>query len=263
MKHRVRRQWGQNFLKDSNLLNKLVALIDPEPEDFILEIGPGEGALTKKLSQKVSKLTAVEIDERLYSTLASQNELKHCTFINDDFLKTSWNDYGLGSQGIRVVGNIPYNITSPIIFKLLENRSKWKDAHLMVQKEVADRLAAKPGGKEYGRLTVMVQSQANVEKLITIPPDVFVPKPKVDSIFISIKPHSRFKMDEKMYARFDAVVRAAFGQRRKMLRNSLADFDLTKVKSINFNLRPETLSVEEFVLLSNKIGRINPVEIPG
>ena len=147
--------------------------------------------------------------------------------------------------------------------KMLENRSKWKDAHLMVQKEVADRLAAKPGGKEYGRLTVMVQSQANVEKLITIPPDVFVPKPKVDSIFISIKPHSRFKMDEKMYARFDAVVRAAFGQRRKMLRNSLADFDLTKVKSIDFNLRPETLSVEEFVLLSNKIGRINPVEIPG
>ena len=134
---------------------------------------------------------------------------------------------------------------------------------MMVQKEVADRLAAKPGGKEYGRLTVMVQSQANVEKLITIPPDVFVPKPKVDSIFISIKPHSRFKMDEKMYARFDAVVRAAFGQRRKMLRNSLADFDLTRVKSINFNLRPETLSVEEFVLLSNKIGRINPVEIPG
>lgn len=254
MRHYPRKQWGQNFLKDTNLLNKLVELVNPEPEDMFLEIGPGDGALTEKLVPKVSQLTAVEIDERLYSKLTSRHDLQNCTFINDDFLKSSWSDYGLGSKRVRVVGNIPYNITSPIIFKLLDNHPRWKDAHLMVQKEVADRMAAKPGGKDYGRLSVMVQFQADVEKLITIPPDVFVPKPKVHSIFIRMKPHYRWTMDEKTYSRFDDVVRAAFGQRRKMLRNSLDGFELTEVRSLDLDRRPETLSVEEFIGLAEEIG---------
>ncbi|MFQ6608987.1 MAG: 16S rRNA (adenine(1518)-N(6)/adenine(1519)-N(6))-dimethyltransferase RsmA [Fidelibacterota bacterium] len=253
MRHHPRKRWGQNFLKDINLVNKLVGIISPEQNDEFLEIGPGEGILTEKLANKVTRLTAIEIDKRLYQKLSSRNNMVNCTFINADFLKTDWNDFGFIRDKVRVAGNIPYNITSPIIFRLLEYRSYWSDAHLMVQKEVADRLTAKPGGKDYGRLTVMTQSQVDIVKLITIPPDVFVPKPKVHSCLIRMLPHYRWEMSKERYQRFDAVVRTAFGQRRKMLHNSLADFDLTEVTLIDLARRPETLSTEDFITLAGEV----------
>lgn len=253
MKHPPRKKWGQHFLTDTNLLHKLVRIIDLQPEDQILEIGPGGGALTELMAPKVKKYVGVEIDKDLYQILTSDDFLKDYTFINDDFLKLDLSALPFDDGLIRVIGNIPYNITSPIIFKLLESNVTWQDIHIMVQKEVAERLIAKPGTKVYGRLSVMVQVLVDVKQELVIPPEVFVPKPIVDSVFISLRFHERYQLSPETYNRFKHVVKAAFGQRRKMLRNSLSEFHFKDNLGIDFTRRPESLSLIEFILLAENI----------
>ncbi|MEE9167286.1 MAG: 16S rRNA (adenine(1518)-N(6)/adenine(1519)-N(6))-dimethyltransferase RsmA [Candidatus Neomarinimicrobiota bacterium] len=249
-----RKRWGQHFLSDRNLLLKLVRIIDPEPGDSIIEIGPGEGALTQLLVPKVKELIGVEIDGNLFDTLESNPAFARCTFLNRDFLEIDLSSLSLTGDRLRVVGNIPYNITSPVIFRLLEEPSRWWDIHLMVQKEVADRLTATPGGKVYGRLTVMVQAYMNVRQVLNVPPEVFIPKPRVRSAVVALKSHKRFDLDDHTASVLEETVRKAFSQRRKMLKNSLREIlsDLKGDVDLDLSMRPEMLTVGDFIDLARR-----------
>ncbi len=248
--HSFRKKWGQNFLIDPNIVKKIYRTIDPIDSDNILEIGPGEGVLTKIILPEVNKMVSIEIDPVLVNKLNNSNRLKKLKVVNKDILKTNIYDLDIDNP-VRVIGNIPYNITSQIIFWLIEQLDYWSDAFIMVQKEVAHRLIAKVGTKEYSRLTVVVGAYLDVDYCFTIPPTVFIPKPKVDSAFIRFTKKRNALIEDHKYIRFNKLVRAAFNQRRKMLRNSLGSWDISdQVKEkINFSRRPETLTVQEFASL--------------
>ena len=245
--HSFRKKWGQNFLIDPNIVKKIYRTIDPIDSDNILEIGPGEGVLTKIILPEVNKMVSIEIDPVLVNTLNNSIVLRKLKVVNKDILKTNIYDLDIDNP-VRVIGNIPYNITSKIIFWLIEQLDYWSDAFIMVQKEVAHRLIAKVGTKEYSRLTVVVGAYLDVDYCFTIPPTVFIPKPKVDSAFIRFTKKRNALIEDHKYIRFNKLVRAAFNQRRKMLRNSLGSWDISdQVKEkINFSRRPETLTVQEF-----------------
>jgi len=245
--HSFRKKWGQNFLIDPNIVKKIYRTIEPIDSDNILEIGPGEGVLTKIILPEVNKMVSIEIDPVLVNKLNNSNRLKKLKVVNKDILKTNIYDLNIDNP-VRVIGNIPYNITSQIIFWLIEQLDYWSDAFIMVQKEVAHRLIAKVGTKEYSRLTVVVGAYLDVDYCFTIPPTVFIPKPKVDSAFIRFTKKRNALIEDHKYIRFNKLVRAAFNQRRKMLRNSLGSWDISdQVKEkINFSRRPETLTVQEF-----------------
>ena len=248
--HSFRKKWGQNFLIDPNIVKKIYRTIDPIDSDNILEIGPGEGVLTKIILPEVNKMVSIEIDPVLVNTLNNSIVLRKLKVVNKDILKTNIYDLDIDNP-VRVIGNIPYNITSKIIFWLIEQLDYWSDAFIMVQKEVAHRLIAKVGTKEYSRLTVVVGAYLDVDYCFTIPPTVFIPKPKVDSAFIRFTKKRNALIEDHKYIRFNKLVRAAFNQRRKMLRNSLGSWDISdQVKEkINFSRRPETLTVQEFASL--------------
>ena len=248
--HSFRKKWGQNFLIDPNIVKKIYRTIGPIDSDNILEIGPGEGVLTKIILPEVNKMVSIEIDPVLVNKLNNSNRLKKLKVVNKDILKTNIYDLNIDNP-VRVIGNIPYNITSQIIFWLIEQLDYWSDAFIMVQKEVAHRLIAKVGTKEYSRLTVVVGAYLDVDYCFTIPPTVFIPKPKVDSAFIRFTKKRNALIEDHKYIRFNKLVRAAFNQRRKMLRNSLGSWDISdQVKEkINFSRRPETLTVKEFASL--------------
>ena len=248
--HPFRKKWGQNFLVDPNIVKKIFKTINPKFSDRIIEIGPGEGVLTQIILPKVSEMVAIEIDPLLVSRLNDSDQLKNLKIVNEDILKTNIYDLDIHNP-VRVIGNIPYNITSQIIFWLIEQLDFWSDAFIMVQKEVAHRLAAKVGTKEYGRLTVVVGAYLDIDYCFTIPPSVFVPKPKVDSAFIRFNRRRTPLINDEKYIKFNRLVRDAFNQRRKMLKNSLNGWDISdNVKDkVNFSRRPETLTIKEFASL--------------
>ena len=250
MDHPFRKKWGQNFLVDNNLLDKIVSTVDPQLNDHILEIGPGEGVLSEKILPQVKEMLAIEIDPLLVDHLNKQKNLKELNVIQGDILVNNIRDLPI-TNPVRVIGNIPYNITSPIIFWLIEQLDYWDDAFVMTQKEVAQRLTAKVSTKAYGRLTVVVGAYLNVDYRFTIPPDVFIPKPKVDSAFIWLTKKKQPLIKDEDYVKFKKIVAAAFNQRRKMLRNSMKSWDFSKLvkENIDFSRRPESLSIEEFSLL--------------
>ena len=248
--HTFRKKWGQNFLIDPNIIKKIYQTINPMPSDRIIEIGPGEGVLTQTILPEVSEMMAIEIDPLLVKRLNDSYQLKKLKIVNEDILRINICDLGI-SNPVRIIGNIPYNITSQIIFWLIEQLDFWSDAFIMVQKEVAHRLTAKVGTKEYGRLTVVVGAYLDVDYCFTIPPSVFVPKPKVDSAFIHFNKKRTPLIDDDKYIKFNRLVRDAFNQRRKMLKNSLSGWDISdNVKDkVNFSRRPETLNIKEFASL--------------
>lgn len=248
--HPFRKKWGQNFLADRNLLDKIVRTIDPKKSDSILEIGPGEGALTELIYPIVKEMVAIEIDPMLIEHLKNRESLKGLNIVHGDVLLQDIENLPVNNL-VRVIGNIPYNITSPIIFWLIEQLHFWDDAFIMMQKEVAERLSAVVGTKAYGRFTVVTGAYLNMEYCFTIPPDVFIPKPKVDSAIIRFTKKENPLISDEKYMRFNKLVSAAFSQRRKMLRNTLKGWDIHQdlQEQINFNRRPETLTIEEFVTL--------------
>ena len=252
--HTFRKKWGQNFLADTNLLRKIVRTINPTADDTILEIGPGEGALTEHVLPLVKYMAAIEIDPKLIKYLNGRDDLQDCHFIHDDVLWQKLDNLPVPTP-IKIIGNIPYNITSPILFWLIEQRAHWTEAFFMVQKEMADRLTGEVGTKSYGRLTVMIGAFLNVKTCFTIPPDVFIPKPKVKSAIIKLVKRHDPLIEDKYFERFEKIVAAAFSQRRKMLRNTLSDFGLPEEiqKKIDFTRRPETLSISEFSELAKTI----------
>ena len=238
----VRKRWGQNFINDKNLINKIINSFNPDRNDIILEIGPGKGALTYPLSKKVKKIIAVEIDPVLISLLKKKLN-DNVILINDDILKfvdTSIN------KGFKIIGNLPYYITTPIIFKFLESKN-WSKMTIMVQKEVADRMIAIPGNKNYGRLSIMIQAQALVEKHFDISSNLFFPKPKVKSTLISIIPRNNLKLNKTI---FYSIIKLAFQKRRKILKNSVSSYLNDENKKIYGHLRPENISVENYIKIS-------------
>ena len=243
--HPHKKKWGQNFIQDENVIQKIINVVKPENKDEIIEIGPGKGALTKHLLCS-KKLTAIEIDPLLHSYLKEKFDNK-LNLINEDILNVKLYNY---SNYNKIVGNLPYYITTPIIFKILENPF-WDEAVLMVQKEVAERIVASPGNKTYGRLSVMVQVVAHVEKKFNISKNIFYPKPKVDSSLIKIV----LRKDNviKNSNIFSKIVKESFGKRRKILKNSLKDVIPATSYAKYINKRPEELTVDEYVEISNNI----------
>ncbi len=251
MKHLAKKRFGQNFLTDQAIITSLVDAIHPLNNDLMVEIGPGLGALTQPLLKKLNHLHVVEIDRDIISWMQSFYPKDKVSIHNSDVLKF---DFATIGERIRVVGNLPYNISSPILFKLLENTSQIIDMHFMLQKEVVERMVATPSSSEYGRLSVMLQYRLQMEYLITVPPEAFEPAPKVESAFVRCIPHATLPFPAKDELLFAKVVQAAFGQRRKTLRNTLKgllDDDGFAALEIDSQLRAENLSVEQFVTIAN------------
>ena len=248
--HPFRKKWGQNFLTDSNLLDRIVRTVEPQENDSFLEIGPGDGSLTELIFPKVKKMVVVEIDPLLIKHLSIRSDLDDLHIIHGDILLQDIEDLPI-EEPVRIVGNIPYNITSSIIFWLIEQLDFWDDAFIMMQKEVAQRLTANIGTKEYSRISVVVGAYLDMEMCFKIPPDVFIPKPKVESAIIRFTKKSSPIVADNQYVKFNKIVKMAFSKRRKMLRNSLNDFDIpvSIQEEIDFTRRPETLSIEEFAKL--------------
>ena len=226
--HPFRKKWGQNFLTDSNLLDRIVRTVEPQENDNFLEIGPGDGSLTELIFPKVKQMVVVEIDPLLIKHLSIRSDLDGLHIIHGDILIQDIEDLPI-EEPVRIVGNIPYNITSSIIFWLIEQLDFWDDAFIMMQKEVAQRLTANIGTKEYSRISVVVGAYLDMEMCFKIPPDVFIPKPKVESAIIRFTKKSSPIVADNQYVKFNKIVKMAFSKRRKMLRNSLNDFDIPVV----------------------------------
>ncbi|MHB1688569.1 MAG: 16S rRNA (adenine(1518)-N(6)/adenine(1519)-N(6))-dimethyltransferase RsmA [Ignavibacteriaceae bacterium] len=254
-KFRPLKRFGQNYLVDENILRKIAEEINPAKDDFMLEIGPGLGALTKFIFERVDNLTAVEIDERVIENLSSK--FPGINLINKDILELDIKSLSVEKKSkVRIAGNIPYNLTSPILFRMIENIEYINDAVLMIQLEVAQRINAKRGTKDYGILAVLIQYFADVELCFKVSPNVFYPKPKVFSAVIHLRfKDSRMPAEEKKY--FIKVVKAAFGNRRKTLKNSLSNSIFANLNfadsGIDLSLRAEQLFIEDFVRLAKYV----------
>lgn len=260
---------GQNFLIDENISRKIVESLKLATDDVVVEIGPGQGALTKYIVKDVKKLYAVEIDKRAAEELRSNISSKKLKIINQDILEFDLSALNTGTKKLKLVGNIPYHLTSPILFKAIEYHKIIANVTMMIQKEVADRLAAKPNSKAYGILSVLTQFYGITKCLFKVSPNCFYPKPKVTSTVVRIDFHHQLPFENTDEKLFSIVVRTTFGKRRKTLKNCLKylPFDETIVKNIiqkiNFPLdkRPEELSINEFVILTDKIDEIIKCQI--
>lgn len=253
MKHIAKKRFGQNFLTDQSVIHSLVEAISPQYTDVMVEIGPGLGALTRPLLQKLRQLHVVEIDRDVIEWMRKEYIQRDIVIHPVDALKFDFKSLG---PPLRVVGNLPYNISTPILFHLLDNISVIVDMHFMLQKEVVERMVARPSTAAYGRLSVMLQYRLQMDYLFTVPAEAFDPAPKVESAFVRCRPYAvlpELAKDETLFAK---VVLAAFSQRRKTLRNTLknfiqdADFALL---GIDAQLRAENLTVAEFVRIANHL----------
>lgn len=260
-----RKGLGQNFLIDENALNRIVAAADPTAQDWVLEIGPGIGTLTQVLAQSAAQVTAVEIDRSLLPILdETLSQYKNVKIINDDVLKVDIKKLVPSGLTPKVAANLPYYITTPVIFQVLESSVRWERLVFLVQKEVAERLAADPGSKDYGAPSVTVQARARTEVAAIIPAGCFMPQPKVASAVLVLFPYRENKYAISDYRLFRTVVKAAFGQRRKTLVNALASAEIEGLakkdwiriceqSGIDPRTRAEQLSVSDFAQLSNKL----------
>ena len=253
--HRARKRFSQNFLRDPVVIDRLVEAIRPQPGDALVEIGPGQGALTSALLARGVALTAIELDRDL--AVGLRVRFPELDLIEGDALKQDFTALAarLGASRLRLVGNLPYNISSPLIFHALEHASAIQDAHFMLQDEVVQRLAAAPGSKAWGRLGVMVQLHCDVQALFAVPPSAFTPEPKVNSRIVRLQPRpgpAGLPTDPQLFAE---VVRAVFAQRRKTLRNTLKSYSEREALAAEWDLslRPEQLTLGDFVRLANDL----------
>ncbi len=253
-KHRAKKRFGQHFLVDPGVIGAIVDAIRPGPEDIIVEIGPGQGAMTDSLAKMAGEFHAVELDRDLAASLKvayadSDNVVIH----EADALEF---DFGSLGGNLRIVGNLPYNISTPLLFHLLEYRSAIIDMHFMLQKEVVDRMAAEPGTKAYGRLGIMLGCHFDIESLFDVPPDAFDPPPEVTSAVVRLIPLPAGTYDINDEQALSRLVAQAFSQRRKTIRNSLrglVDENTLEFVGIDPGLRPEAISIADYVQLANTL----------
>lgn len=255
--HRARKRFGQNFLQHAGVISQIVSAIHPQPDDHLVEIGPGQGALTESLSASGCRLDVVELDRDLIpGLLAAFSVNPRFKLHSADALKFDFAALADDARPLRVVGNLPYNISTPLIFKLLEQASCIQDMHFMLQLEVVDRLAAVPGNKNWGRLGIMAQYLCQVEKLFEVPPEAFNPRPKVQSAIVRLSPWRESPWPACDETRLRQVVQAAFGQRRKTLRNNLKGLiDTTAIEQLGIDpgTRAEMLELPRFIEITNAI----------
>ena len=249
--HRARKRFGQNFLVDESIIFQIIHSIMPVPGEDLVEIGPGLGAMTRPLLNAAKEMTVIELDRDLIEYLRTLDGLK---VINEDVLKVDLTKLCDDGKKLRVVGNLPYNISTPIIFHLLSNVGMIEDMHFMLQKEVIERMAANPGDSAFSRLSIMVQRYCEVVPLLEIPPESFDPAPKVMSQFVRLIPYEGNSFGIKDDAVFFNVVKDAFSMKRKMLRNNLkALLSAEEIEALGIDpkVRAENLHIEDFVKLSN------------
>ncbi len=256
MSHRPRKRFGQNFLHDPGIIRRIVAAIDPQPGDHIAEIGPGQGAITQHLVDMCGAMDVIELDRDLVPLLEKQFAGTKLRIHNADALKFDFCSLVSGEDKLRLVGNLPYNISTPLLFHLLEQAHCIRDLHVMLQKEVVDRIVAAPGSKTYGRLSVAVQARCQAQSLFTIGPGAFNPPPKVDSAILRMTPDMEAisRIDDP--SMLDRILAQAFSQRRKTLRNALkglADAPILESLGIDASARAETVTVEAYVMLANRL----------
>lgn len=259
--HKHKKQFGQNFLNNGRVIQQIVAAINPQADQHLVEIGPGEAALTEPLLHAVTHLDIIEIDRDLIGPLTKRfGQLASFHLHNADALRFDYRSLQLQpDERLRLVGNLPYNISSPLLFHLLEFNDLIVDMHFMLQKEVVERLTANPGCKAFGRLSVMIQYACETEYLFTVGPENFTPAPKVDSAIVRLVPYTTppFKADN--FNDFAALVKQAFSQKRKTLRNTLKSWlnsEQIELCQIDPGLRAEALAVEDFVRLANLYSQI-------
>ncbi len=253
--HKARKRFGQNFLHDTRTLHRIVAALEPSPEDHVVEIGPGKGALTRFLLPACRRLDVVEIDRDLVALLKERfAEREHLRIHSADALRF---DFAALGTGLKIVGNLPYNISTPLLFHLFRFKTVTETMVFMLQKEVVERLAAPPGDKRYGRLSVMAQYHCHVEKLFTVKPEAFRPRPRVTSAVARLRPHRTPPVEVGDYRTFETLVARAFGQRRKTLRNALrgvVNEEAIRDCGVDPGARAETLPLEAFARLSRTLG---------
>lgn len=253
-RHQARKRFGQHFLHDRQVIDRLLDAINPQPGELLVEIGPGHGALTLPLLRRLGRLEAIELDRDLAVYL-----IENCTTEGDlrlhnrDALTFDFGALAGKGQRLRVVGNLPYNISTPLLFHLLARVDIIEDMHFMLQREVVVRLAAKPGNKDYGRLSVMAQFYCLIEPLFTVKPGAFIPPPKVDSRVVRLRPHHPSLAPDIPRAALSQLVSRAFSQRRKTLANALKGLLVSaELESLGVHprQRPETVSLEQYVTLT-------------
>ena len=251
MRHQPRKRFGQNFLVDHRIINQIISTISPKNDDSIIEIGPGKGAITFPIIEYLDHLSVIEIDRDLVSMLKSKEQEK-LTIFQADALTF---DFSQISNKLRVIGNLPYNISSPLLFHLLDYRKQIIDMTFMLQKEVVDRIVAPPGSKTYGRLSVMMQAFYEVELMFVVPKESFEPQPKIESAILYLK--TREQPLVKNSKPLEEIVKLAFSQRRKTLKNCLKPVLNQSQTEIDLSQRAEMLSTENFVTLMNDYEKQN------
>ena len=254
--HQARKRFGQNFLQNPGIIRRITRAINPQPGQHLVEIGPGLGALTEELLSAAGELDVVELDRDLIPVLRTQFFRYEDKFrIHEaDALKFDFRSLATDERPLRIVGNLPYNISTPLIFHLLSFSGLVDEMYFMLQKEVVDRLAAQPGESAYGRLGIMAQYHCDVSSLFVVGPEAFHPKPKVDSAIVRLKPYAEPPFKADRLDDFASMVRTAFTQRRKTLRNNLKPLlTAEQIESLQIDpgIRPEKLTLADFVRLAN------------
>jgi 16S rRNA (adenine1518-N6/adenine1519-N6)-dimethyltransferase len=259
MQHRAKKRFGQNFLVDTNVIDKIIHSIDPKPEDHVIEIGPGLGALTQPLLKALNRLDAIELDRDVIPELNSLEGCEKLHIHNIDVLAfnfTKFNQSTFEHGELRIIGNLPYNISTAVLFHLIEHRNIIQDLHFMLQKEVVERIAASAGSHDYGRLSVMMQLHFKIAPLFTVAPQCFRPVPKVESAILRLVPRSDLTIGFDEHDAFAALVRQAFSQRRKTLKNTLkglCDIKQMNAAGIDPGKRPQELAVDDYVRLFQQL----------
>jgi 16S rRNA (adenine1518-N6/adenine1519-N6)-dimethyltransferase len=256
VRHSPRKRFGQNFLHNPHVIGEILRAINPQIDDNILEIGPGLGALTQPLLRQVNQLTAIEIDRDLQKYLSELPKAQGTLhLIGADALTIDYSQFG---TDLRVIGNLPYNISTPLLIHLLQFTPFIKDMYFMLQKEVVNRMAASPGTKAYGRLSVMLQYHCEVEHLFNVPPEAFDPPPKVDSAVVKLIPYRASPYDVVDVSELERIVASSFAMRRKTLTNNLKELiSATQLEQLGIDggRRPEQISVAEYVQLAKFVSK--------
>ncbi|MBL4830571.1 MAG: 16S rRNA (adenine(1518)-N(6)/adenine(1519)-N(6))-dimethyltransferase RsmA [Aliivibrio sp.] len=253
--HKARKRFGQNFLHDSYVIDGIVSAINPLPGQNLVEIGPGLGAITEPVGKIVDKFTVIELDRDLAERLRNHPELgPKLTIHEGDAMRFDFTQLMKPNNKLRIFGNLPYNISTPLMFHLFKFHADIQDMHFMLQKEVVNRLSARPGSKTYGRLTVMAQYYCKVMPVLEVPPSAFIPPPKVDSAVVRLTPYEVLPHPADNLKWLERVCREGFNQRRKTVRNcykTLMDKEQLEALGINPTHRPENLTLEQFVSMAN------------